>query len=472
MSFMFNRSLCLFLLLVAPLSVQAQTVFMVQLGTYESQEAAQKRWQDLSGNFPDIFSGLKYTPDEFVRHPDTAVSYRTQAGPIASREEAESICATLAQGNGGECYVAETAMFSSNDAEVTTAAVTPVQQPVAAVATAPAAVAQPIAQPVGVPIPVPATPMQASASNLPAGYVPSAVATPQNPVTTPQQFVDPYAVQDAAPTTAYVPQGTENAGTVAVQEAIPVPLSEPVANPYLERDNRLANASPSDSSRISSLWADIGFFRSETAALQYVHTLKVRDNLLPRTLRIRITRPYGNTSAEGQYLSLRMGPFVTTVPVRRICALTRPENLRCRAVKDLGGSVQNTNRYAARQPVNRGQLNNQGVSSYQQYRQNVRSRAPIAMSGTTVGGGAATEGYYRVQLGSFLSPGAAQGKWSELLARHGDALRSVGNDISAPQGSTGGRLFRLRTAALPDFVTANNLCNRLKAQGTLCIVVK
>jgi hypothetical protein len=471
---MFHRSLCLFILLVAPLSVQAQTVFMVQLGTFDKQEAAAARWQELSAKFPDIFSSLKYTPDEFVRHPDTAVSYRTQAGPISSREEAESICATVAESDAGECYVAETAMFSSADAEVTTAAITPVPTPMPAPVQAQTA---PAPQPMGVPIPVPAVapvPVTATPSpTVPTGYVPSAVATPQNPVTTPQQFVDPYAVQDAAPTTAYVPQGTEPAsqGTVAVQEAIPVPLSEPVDNPYIERDNRLMNASPSDSSRISSLWADIGFFKTEAAALQYVHTLKGRDNLLPRTLRIRITRPYGNTSAEGQYLSLRMGPFVTTVPVRRICALTRAENLRCRAVKDLGGSVQNTSRYATRQAVNRG------VSPYQQYRQqyrqHVRSRAPMATAGATpTRAMVPSEGQYRVQLGSFLSPDAAQGKWNELVSRHGDALRSVGNDIAAPQNSAGGRLFRLRTAPLADFMTANNLCNRLKAGGTLCIVVK
>jgi hypothetical protein len=456
MSFMLGRGFLLFLLLVSPLSVQAQTVFMVQLGTFENQKAAQARWQDLSGKFPDVFSNLRYTPDEFVRHPDASVSYRTQAGPIASREEAESICAIVAQGNGGECYVAETAMFSGEDAEVTTAAV-------AAPQAVPVQMTDVQPQPVGIPAPV-AVP----AAGLPAGYVPSAVATPQNPVTLAQQFVDPYAVQDAAQSTAYVPNGSQDAsqGTVAVQEAIPVPLSEPTANPYLERDNVLANASPSDSSHINSLWADIGFFASETAALQYVHTLKSRDNLLPRTLRIRITRPYGNVSAQRQQLSLRMGPFVTTMPIRRICSLTRAENLRCRAVKDFGGSIQNTTRQVVRQSVNRS------VNPYQQYRQNALRQSPVAVSGRAYGGAYSSEGQYRVQLGSFLSSAAAQGKWNELKARHGGVLQGVASDIAIPQGSTNGRLYRLRTAALPDFVSANTLCNRLKAGGTLCIVVK
>ena len=511
MGSMFARSFFFLLLMSTPLAAEAQTVFMVQLGTYDSQEKAQAHWNDLSKKFPDVFGGLKYTPDQFVKHPDNFVSYRTQAGPIASREEAENICATIGQGGGGDCYVAETAMFSGEDPEVVaaaapqptapaapaqpvalppapvTAAPPPPPAPVAAIPTAPVAPPATAVQPVAPP-PAPMRPVNKvtaqqrpaqPAVSLPSGYVPSAYATPEHPVTSPQSFVDPYAVQDSSPPQAYLPQAAAptvgeagQGGTVAVQEAIPVPLSEPASNPYLERGNALMNAKPSDNSRLNSYWADISSFRSETAALQYVHVLKSRDNLLPRTLRIRITRPYGNVSEQGQLLSLRMGPFVTTVPVRRICALTRSENMRCRAVKDLGGSVQNTGRYNRLQS-SRQSLSRNSDSPYLQYRRNVRGNASpfgTASQSYAAKGGALGESYH-VQLGSFLSVQAAEDKWRELNGQH-PALKGVTNEIISPNGSSHGRLFRLRTSGFADFVTANSLCNTLKAGGTLCIVVK
>jgi SPOR domain len=466
---MLARTLLLSLLITTPIAATAQTVFMVQLGTFDSEDKAQERWGELSKQFPDVFQSLKYTPNEVVKHPDNFVSYRTQAGPISSREEAEAICAEVSS-KGAECYVAETAMFSTEDAEVATAAPAiappsppspaPAAQPQVAAVTPPVTQAQ-VAAPAPAPIP---------ASPLPAGYVPSPYATPSNPVTSAQSFTDPYAVADAQPAQAYVPQNAQ--GTVAVQEAIPVPLSEPVSNPYLERGNRLMNASPNDSSAISSFWADIGSFRSEAAAIQYVQVLKSRDDLLPRTLRIRVTRPFGNATGEAQMLSLRMGPFVTTVPIRRICSLTRAENLRCRAVKDLGGSVQNTSRYAVRQQANRGQLTtaSTGAGRYAGYRQNVQQRQTTSAP-TTQGYNATSLGQYHVQLGSFLSPQAAEGKWQELVARHGGLMQRATKQVVSPNGSNG-RLFRLRTTAFPDFLSANNFCNALKAGGTLCIVVK
>ncbi len=507
---MFARNVFFLLLLsvpfaASPFAASAQTVFMVQLGTFDSQAKAQAHWNELSKKFPDVFGGLKYTPDQFVKHPDNFVNYRTQAGPIASREEAENICAAIGQGGGGECYVAETAMFSGEDPEVVAAGTNTTIQPEPAPQPAPPAALPPLPVP-PVPAPVaqntapavavqpapaklsparqaarPVAPARQPAASLPTGYVPSAYATPQHPVTTPQSFVDPYAVQDSSPQKAYLPQNAAQTnvgeagkgGTVAVQEAIPVPLSEGATNPYIERGNALMDAKPSDNSRVNSFWADISSFPNETAALRYVHVLKSRDNLLPRTLRIRITRPYGNVTEQGQLLSLRMGPFVTTVPVRRICALTRAENMRCRAVKDLGGSVQNTGRYNRLQSSRRS--SDQGSDSpYLQYRRNVRggTASPFNSSAASYNSGnGAVTGTYHVQLGSFLSVEAAQDKWRELNAQH-PALKGVTNEIISPNGSSRGRLFRLRTAGFPDFVTANGLCNSLKAGGTLCIVVK
>lgn len=95
-------------------AASAQTVYTVQLGSFESEKQAKDHWNRLLEKFPDIFDPLKYSPAEIQLPPDDVVYFRTQAGPISSREEAEGICDNL-QSRNFECYVAETAMFSGED---------------------------------------------------------------------------------------------------------------------------------------------------------------------------------------------------------------------------------------------------------------------------------------------------------------------------------------------------------------------
>ncbi len=450
----------------------AQTVFMVQLGTFDSEAKAQQNWAELSGAFPDLFDELRYTPNEVVSRPDNFVSYRTQAGPIPTRIEAQNLCAALTEANY-ECYVVETAMFFSDDKEVTT--ITPAKA--APKASAPVAVAAPAA-PQSVPVlditvkeqaapkPVAVAPQATPVEN---GATPDTAysITPKNAVAAPIASV-PQAVASSetvsvpdSPVVAAQPIQGSARGNIAVAEAIPVPLSQaaPARNPYLERGNRLMDAHPSSSQRVNSYWADISYFKNEADAMRYVQVLKSRDSLLPNKLRIRITRPYGNVRGT-QRLSLRMGPFLTTRPIRRLCGITRAEKLRCRAIKDLGGSVRHQSVTANRKAGSRGSSN-----SYAKLRKavNSESRRLAAASGSA----------YYVQLGSFLSPRAADDKWAELKKLHGRALRGAKKDVITPdRGSSRSRLFRLRTGPYGNYAKADGLCSALKRQGSLCLVVK
>ncbi len=427
-----------------PAALPAQTVFMVQLGTFDSEAKARAHWETLAQAFPDLFEGLNYVSGEVVMRPDNFVTYRTQAGPIATRADAEAVCDEVTEG-GHECYVAETAMFYSDDAEVESSVAaasvpqTPQEVPVQINA-------QPdIVEPVAPTTYTPAPPVNVG---VPVEVAGTSVAVPQTPTV-------PVAAVPGQP------QGT---GMIAVEEAIPVPLSEPQPqqNPYLERGNRLMDASPSDTAKVHSFWADIGYFANDAAAAQYVRVLKSRDSLLPSKLRIRIVRPYGRVRG-AERLSLRMGPFLTTRPVRRLCALTRPEALRCRAIKDLGGSVRYQDRYSKRRAAMRGEKG----ARYRQY----RHRGPVTTRPEA--GAAYSSGQFYVQLGSFLSPAAAEDKWAELQGMHGRTLARVNKNIDAPKhGSAARRLFRLRAGPYDTHIAADELCGRLKAQGTLCIVVK
>jgi hypothetical protein len=464
MSNFFNKGLLISIgLFVAPFAASAETVFMVQLGAFDSEKKAAAHWQSLVSTFPDLFDKLNYSPSEVVMKPENFVSYRTQAGPIPTRDEAEGICEALIR-SGYECGVSETAMFYSGDKEITQSGA-PV--PASAATPAPAAIAAPsvVAPVVSTPAIIPFAPQSAYVPPKPAQQQPVMGSLPQN-----------LAVQNV-PVAA--PIANQVQGTIAAEEAIPVPLStnNPSANPYVERNNNLMNAHPSDDTRVNSFWADISFFSNETAAAQYVKSLKMRDPLLPANLRIRITRPYGVVTGN-ERLSLRMGPFVTTRPIMRLCMMTRQDNLRCRAVKDMGGSVRNSDRYSTRRGATRASTNYAGYrgSAYGSAKpagniyapQRNATQAPFTQPSQTN-----RNGSYYVQLGSFLSPNAATAKWSQLQARHSSVLSNVGNDVMAPaQGSVSSRLFRLRAGPFADMNSAYSLCGQLKAQGTLCIVVK
>ena len=443
------------LLFVATLgtAASAETVFMVQLGTFDSQKKAQQHWVELSNQYPELFEELRYKPNEIVKKPDNFISYRTQAGPIPTRAEAQKLCDAL-QPSNTECYVVETAMFFSDDDQVNTMQ-----------ANVPADVQKP------------AVNVQEAASLAPDygnDAINAAPATSDDTAyalsSAPQPILPPQAVASNqtlnvpdAPVVATASISGSNRGNIAVAEAIAVPLSgKPKQNPYLERGNRLMDAHPSSSERVNSYWADISYFSNEADAMRYVKVLKSRDGQLPAKLRIRITRPYGKIRGVRK-LSLRMGPFMTTRPVRRLCALTRQESLRCRAIKDIGGSVRNqdvlTNRRA-------GSRSSSTPTRYGQYRKQASQAARASAS-------QAVDGNYYVQLGSFLSPVAAEDKWTQLMGMHRGILSRQTKNIQSPtRGSSNSRLYRLRTGPYNGYASASNVCDSLKAQGTLCLVVR
>jgi SPOR domain len=463
-------------------NAQAETVFMLQLGSFDSEKKATNHWNNLVKTFPELFDEVKYAPSEIVNSPDNFISYRTQAGPIPTRDAAENICGELIS-SGYECGVSETAMFYGDSEEIAQSGqAKPLVVDSAPAQSSPTSPPLPVAAP-KVETPAPA-PIKAPAPDMPA-IVPFAPQEAQAPAAAPFKTQSQIPSNNALPSQlipdAPVASNVQQ-GMIAAEEAIPVPLSNdaPIANPYLERDNRLANAHPNDASRINSFWADIGYFNNEIAAAQYVRTLKARDPLLPPNLRIRITRPYGIVTGRDQ-LSLRVGPFVTTRPILRLCVLTRQDNMRCRAVKDLGGSIRNTDRYSLRRnynerrSVNRNySFNSRGYNS----RGVINGERGYNRVASTAGGAYSPQNNdlnsaHFVQLGSFLSPDAATAKWQQLKGRHGYVLQNVNNDIVLPrQGSGASRLFRLRAGPFVDGNAAYNFCNQLKAGGTLCIVTR
>lgn len=103
---------CSIAMLVASTTVLAKpaSVFMLQFGSFESTQEANQRVDSLKSKHGGLIGDLPSRVLE-ISLPDNLTVYRTQAGPVSSRAEAQSICAQLAS-NGDECYVVETAMTS------------------------------------------------------------------------------------------------------------------------------------------------------------------------------------------------------------------------------------------------------------------------------------------------------------------------------------------------------------------------
>ena len=89
--------------------VAAAPVVMVQFGSFETNDEAQKRLTTIKSSHADVLGALPASVREVKLPPDNLTVYRTQAGPFASRTDAQSLCAKLAT-SGDECYVVETAV--------------------------------------------------------------------------------------------------------------------------------------------------------------------------------------------------------------------------------------------------------------------------------------------------------------------------------------------------------------------------
>lgn len=101
--------------LATPVALQAQEgVYLLQLGSFEKKDAAQARWSVLQNKYPNLLESLAVRYMDVTLPPDNFTVYRTQAGALASRANAQSICDRLTA-KGDECYVVETAMFNADD---------------------------------------------------------------------------------------------------------------------------------------------------------------------------------------------------------------------------------------------------------------------------------------------------------------------------------------------------------------------
>ncbi len=96
----------------------ADTTYVLQLGSFDTREQAEKKWQELKSQNPNTLGKLTLHIAEISMSADDKISYRTQAGPVTSHDEAAKLCSSI-QDKGGECYIIETALFTSEPSPLT-----------------------------------------------------------------------------------------------------------------------------------------------------------------------------------------------------------------------------------------------------------------------------------------------------------------------------------------------------------------
>ncbi|MFM9889718.1 MAG: SPOR domain-containing protein [Rickettsiales bacterium] len=97
-------------LLASP--VWAASVTYLQFGSFETRAEAETRLNLVKQKNAAVIGTMDVTIREVKLPPDNLTVYRTQAGPVASKATAQSICSQLAA-QGDECYVVQTAMIDT-----------------------------------------------------------------------------------------------------------------------------------------------------------------------------------------------------------------------------------------------------------------------------------------------------------------------------------------------------------------------
>ena len=119
----FNRLvLALFVFSLAATPALAASLTMLQFGSFETRDEAEKKLADINSKYKDTLGALPTSIREVKLPPDNLTVYRTVAGPVADRSTAQSICSKLAA-TGDDCYIMQTAMVAGEaPAAVATAA--------------------------------------------------------------------------------------------------------------------------------------------------------------------------------------------------------------------------------------------------------------------------------------------------------------------------------------------------------------
>lgn len=148
----------------------------------------------------------------------------------------------------------------------------------------------------------------------------------------------------ASPIAAPAATASVNDGSVEVEEAKRVPVTQAIAVPQTAapvaaaapRVTPAASLSPTATDGQKTIWAQVGPFASERAAIDYWSAYRQSHPDFP-VVRVRATTPLQSAAGSKAQSWLRVGPVANSAFVTSLCgSLTAQPGLRCGVVRDSG----------------------------------------------------------------------------------------------------------------------------------------
>jgi cell division septation protein DedD len=512
----------------------ADNAFLLQLGTFDSEDLARQKWEEVKARNSDVVGSLSLHIAQVALPPGNAITYRPQVGPVASREQAASLCNSL-NSRSVQCYVVETAMFdagaAADQAQEGSGPGAP-EQPRAAqryVAVASEEDASHAGDPDYIPPPMDSGPVIISTSeaSMPAATSPAEMAEMPTPApapaaSTPPVSAAPAAVQEAEP---------EVPAPVAVTKYISAAAETPAPGHFIPgREPRFLDA-PSGATTVAP--APVASAPSAHAPAE-APAPKESGGFFGGLFSSASPEP-APAASEGVVGGVNVAEAVR-VPLsadneparQKIVPILPP-------VHGLGGAPGGSTDKTLWAQISYFRDETQALTfyrqfsaAYPQYSDGVRIRItrPFAAATTAarvslrvgpfagtddvrticaaanrwnarctvvrdIGASAAmnaapahaarngrpaaaqeSQGQYWAQLGTFPSSQEAWDAWRELKATHRKIAGHMRPSVTTPAASSATTgTFRLRTGPFTSEDRANDLCNRLQEASTDCLVV-
>ena len=260
------RRLALVFAMLLPVSpaVHAASVVMVQFGSFETMDEAQKRLAEVKSTHGADIGKLATAVREVKLPPNNLTVYRTQAGPVESRAAAQEICTKLA-GSGDECYVVEMAANPSST-------------PVPVAETAPAYMAAPTPVVVATPVAA-ATPADtggAARDAQSAAALASVTPSPASTLPPPPVIVEGSHGLPGGPALAPLSPATPSP---ALQDALEKAINEQEVAKHTTRA-----VPPPTAPKATSFWDRLNPFSDDTPAAAPARTASKHPLLAPPVL--------------------------------------------------------------------------------------------------------------------------------------------------------------------------------------------
>ncbi|MCC7260712.1 MAG: ankyrin repeat domain-containing protein [Alphaproteobacteria bacterium] len=444
--------------------------YLLQLGTHTDAEEATARWKSLTAAHGKSLKGLSLVLSE-VRLQAGNSFYRTQAGYLSDKAEAQKICTAL-YNDGVDCFVVESGLASDRSIQPDTGL--PPQETAKATSSKPSAASDVVIEEDVVEI----APEKPSAPEKPVKVADAKPKTPDGYTVVPEGEMLPWlkpaapeksaavvsadgmnyepgreprplqgggvfdkpADADPAPS-APVGAPTANANVkseVEVAEAIRVPLSSTGDDMPTPRASLL----PSRNSGKRSTWLQINYFPSEEVAVNFWEKMSKEHPDLTNGLRFRTSQPFRGGAG---HISAQVGPMTSRETSDSLCIIANKHKLRCSPFEDIGSSAS----------ANRARDRSANLS---------RPQSTSAPAGTIA---------YWIQFGSYPSAAEAEDQWNSLSALNKDLLGDAQHRIAEPRyGSNAQPVYRLRSGPYALRLYAQDLCSKLKLRQHKCLVVR